>query len=645
MNKVLETVEKYILYIIVFLFPFFALPFFPDFYTLPKTLLLVAGITLVFVIRALKLLVEKKMDFAASSFDVPFLLLVTGYVLSSVFTNTNKMGAFFFPGTTSLVIGALVLYFLINSLNFTQKNFLKIILFVSAIVVSLVSILSISGVLTANSNTAGFFVGKNLSLPGGNIPEIIFLGTILPICIGLILSAKEFAQKVFIATGTVIVVLALALSIISILPGKPDSLALPTFRDSFSIALDTIKESPLFGAGVGNYISAFNRFRPISYNATSFWQVRFETASNFYLTLITETGLIGLFGLILVLINIFSLSKKLKLGSHHTFKEGSLLSLLVLTFLLLLLPASPTIIVLFFILVSMSANTRKSEVKIPQTLPAVPYVIAIPIFGLVAGLYFFSYKAVYAEYVFKNALVSLNKGDAKPTYDQMRKAIGLNPYVDRYHGAYAQINMAIAQSLSQGKDISDSDKKTIATLIQQAIREGKNTVLLNPTRSGNWELLGKIYQAIIPYASGSDQFALQSYSQAIALDPINPNLRITFGGLYYSLGQYDSAVDTFKLAVAAKPDLANAHYNLSAAYREKKEYDNAIAEMEAVLSLVQKDSQDYKTAQTELDNLKKKKPAATKDQPDDNLTQPKKVEQVINPPLDLSQEETPPKSQ
>jgi tetratricopeptide (TPR) repeat protein len=243
--------------------------------------------------------------------------------------------------------------------------------------------------------------------------------------------------------------------------------------------------------------------------------------------------------------------------------------------------------------------------------------------------------------MFLNSLISLNKGDAKATYDQMRKAITMSPYVDRYHAAYAQTNIAIAQSMAQNKNITDAEKQTIATLIQQAIREGKNVVILNPTRSGGWELLARIYQAIIPFAQGSDQFALQTYSQSIALDPINPNLRIALGGVFYSLGQYDSAIDTFKLAVAAKPDYANSHYNLSAAYREKKDYVNAISEMNGVLALVPKDSNDYKTAQAELEALNKKKPATTNANQPTELTQPEKVTKA-NPQIELPKEATPP---
>ncbi len=646
MNKVLDSLEKYILYIVVLLVPLFVLPSFTDLYTLPKLVVLIVGITLVLIIKCVRLLVLKKIEFSSSSFDIPLLVITIGYTLSSIFTTANKMEAFFMPGNASILIGSLALYFLLNNLNLSEKNTLKVFLFASALVASLVSILSASGLFSKIYFITSYFQGGKVNLMGGSLPQIIFLIGVLPLIVELIINSRDFAKKVFLATGSVVVLLALILSIVNVLPGKPEAIELPSFQTSFSVLLDTVKESPLLGSGAGNYLSAFNRFRPISYNSTPLWQMRFSTANNFYFTVITETGLIGLVGIVLLFISVLGIVKKLRVSSVQVFKEGHIISLVSLLLLLVFFPANITVVVLLFVVISLSANTRKNEFTVPSTLAALPYLVSAPVIGAIAALYFFGFQALAAENMFLNSLVSLNKGDAKATYDQMRQAINMSPYVDRYHAAYAQTNIAIAQSLAQKKDLSDSDRQTVATLIQQAIREGKNVVILNPTRSGSWELLARIYQSIIPFAQGSDKFAIQTYSQAISLDPINPNLRISAGGVLYSLGLYDTAIDTFKLAVAAKPDFPNSHYNLSAAYREKKEYDNAIAEMEAVLSLVKKDSNDYKTAQAELEALKKKKPAASlktnTQAPAENLTQPEKKTQVITPPLELPQEATPP---
>ena len=220
-----------------------------------------------------------------------------------------------------------------------------------------------------------------------------------------------------------------------------------------------------------------------------------------------------------------------------------------------------------------------------------------------------------------------------------------NPYVDRYHASLAQVEMAIATSIANNKELTDTDRTNITQLISQAINEGKATVTLNQGRSGNWEILAQIYGNIMPFAQGADQFAIQTYTQAVALDPINPNLRIALGGIYYSLGRYDEAIDSFKLAIMTKPDYANSHYNLAIAYREKKDYDNAIAQMNTVLTLVTKDSPDYTLAQTTLADLEKSKPAAAKSTGTENLTPPQKQETIIKPPIELPKEATPPATQ
>ena len=147
----------------------------------------------------------------------------------------------------------------------------------------------------------------------------------------------------------------------------------------------------------------------------------------------------------------------------------------------------------------------------------------------------------------------------------------------------------------------------------------------------------------MPFAQGADQFAIQTFTQAVALDPVNPILRIALGGTYYALGNYDNAIDAFKLAVLTKPDFANSHYNLAVAYREKKNYDAAIAEINNVLGLVAKDSQDYTTAKAELENLQKQKAVVKPAGSSENLQAPQPAQPSnIKPPLTLPEEATPP---
>jgi tetratricopeptide (TPR) repeat protein len=149
----------------------------------------------------------------------------------------------------------------------------------------------------------------------------------------------------------------------------------------------------------------------------------------------------------------------------------------------------------------------------------------------------------------------------------------------------------------------------------------------------------------MPIAEGADNFAMQAYSQAVALDPLNPNLRINLGGIYYSLNKFDEAVRVLELAVATKPDLANSHYNLAFAYRDQGELEKAIQQMTLVLSLIQdKNSQDYQTAKAALEDFEKQRP--TTPEGAETLTPPQGEEvPPLSPPLELPEESEPPQGE
>jgi tetratricopeptide (TPR) repeat protein len=364
--------------------------------------------------------------------------------------------------------------------------------------------------------------------------------------------------------------------------------------------------------------------------------MRFTTASDYYLTALTELGFVGLFAFVVLFFAVYkTVSKKFDI------KYLPVIALLVL---FAALPTAPILITLLFVLLAVISESENKNTNIlaESSAKSAVILVCLPILVGLGVFYFVGTKWVLAENTYTKSLYALSQNNAKSTYDLLVKSINQNTQVDRYHTSLAQVDMALAQSLAGKKDITDADKTTITQLVQQAINEGKSTVTLNAGRAGNWEVLGQIYRSVMSFATGADQFAIQTYTQAVALDPTDPNLRISLGGVYYALGKYDNAIDVFKLAVLAKPDLANAHYNLSVAYGAKKDYDNAITEMNTVLTLVPKDSQDYKLAQNALSDLQKQKPASTTTT-SQNLQAPQPTETSnVKPPITLPKEATPP---
>lgn len=637
--KVIKILEKVILYITVFLLALFIVPFFPASFILPREILLVVSVILLLILWSVKLVLTGSLSFAKGKYDWPVLLITLAYLISAIFITPNKMEAFWLPGTATFVVAAAFLYFFINQLKKEEKEGVAVALFFSGVVHSLLILLLTLGVLKAIA----------LNTLGGTIPSIIFLVSILPLAVNFILKNKNLALKLFFSVSAIIVAFGLLIAIKNTIPPKGQSLGLLDYNTSWQILVDTLKFSPILGNGPGNFVSAFSRFKPLAFNSSSFWASSFSASRNFYMTAITEVGFAAAVGLFLLLLTIYKLD--IKKGIKHIV-AWPLILFLILAFIFPL--ASFTMVLLFILLALFSDSHEKifnvnflaqgegSASSISSRLPSL--IVALPVIFLALAAGYFGSRYALAEYRFQEAMNAVNKNDAKVAVEKMVAAINLNPKVDRYRLSYSQINLAIAQNIAAKKDLTEDDKTNISSLIQTAIAEGKNVVSLNPTRANNWAFLADIYRSVMSFAQGADQFAIQTYTQAVALDPVNPNLRIALGGIHYALGQYDSAIESFKLTTLAKPDLPNAHFNLGVAYRDKKDYTNALAEMNATLALVDKESADYKTVKDEIDKLeplvKEIQAASTKQ---GTLTAPQKApEPVVQPPIELPTEANPP---
>lgn len=656
MEKILKEIEKYILLVGLFLLPLPVFSFSSNPFIVTKIQILFYTVLLYLAVKCVRIITSAKFEMSISKYDVPALLILISYLLSTILRTPNKMEAILLPGVATSIICGVMLFFFINQLGGEAKNLVTKILFASSAILSLWMILAALGLLSQLPLPA-YAKAKTFTPEGGYLPSAVFLGAILSSGIGIIISEKKIAEKILWSLCGFLVSISLILSVVNILPGNPSSPKFPGLGLSWAVAVDSLKVSPVLGIGPGNYVTAFSRFRPPSYNATSLWSIKYATANNFYLTLLTEVGLLGFLGIALLLYRILRHSqvdlREKKLVNWGLASITNLISLLILVVSMALFPATILITSLFFVMLSLNTQTKRVVLnlmaeshedkslgsKISTRFPAI--LLSLPIAILVIVLFSKSVNIVKAEYNFKKAIDATSKNDTKEIYDRMRTAISLNPLVDRYRSSFSRINLILANSMAQKKELSENDKNTLTQLVQVAITEAKAAVALNPLRADNWALLGDTYRSIMPLAKGADEFAIQSYRQAIILDPINPQLRIALGGTYFAKKDYDSAINIFKTVTESiKRDHPNAHYNLAFAYKEKGMLDEAINEMTIVLSLVDKNSKDFETAQKALNDLssKKKEAAPTGDQ----LVPPQEDQKIVNPPVELPEGSEPP---
>lgn len=621
---------------------------FPNPFITTKLIFAVLSLGLVYILKGIRNIIQggSGVSFHTTLFDVPVLLLAGAYVASAFTTTPNKMDAFWSPGTAAfIVIGALA-YFAVTQLSERAKELTTFALIAGGSILAFVNLLVLTGIFKGMQSLPGFMRSDSFTPIGSVLSLVIFLVAILPLSLHLVIRTKDVLVKAIAGVASVVCVLALLTGFVTLTRGWKDA-QLPTLQSSWVVATETLKEKPLFGAGPGNYLSAYSRFVPLSNNRTEQWSVRYATARNFYLTVITETGLFGFAALVILM---FAVYKKARTG----MKDTNLLShvpFIVIAVALAFFPATPTLMVLLFVILAIPVNGHvirlfhnsehpTLEGKVANIIISAPVILGV----IVAS--FLTLKAGYGEMIYQNAIDAIAKQEGKNAYETLRKAIQISPYSDRYHVSYAQLNLALANAIAQKKELTAEERTTIGQLIQQSIREARVAVVLNRQRASNWETLASIYRAVMPLAKGADQFAVQTYAQTIALDPTNPNTRLALGSIYYGLKRYEEAIDIYKLAVVAKPDLANARYNLAIAYRDNGQYDRSLAELSQALTLVKQGSKDYDIVKKEIENVQSKAPKKDQPKSGDDIKAPETATDSakLNPPIDIPEDAKPPAS-
>ncbi|MEK9201245.1 MAG: tetratricopeptide repeat protein [Patescibacteria group bacterium] len=615
-----------ILAILVFLTPLFFLPITFEFYEFNKQALLMSGALLLIILWSSSMLAAHQVKLVRTPFGMPLFLFLGSWLISTIFASPNRANALFDPGQAGTIL-ALTLIYLVATNIVTTKKQLDILFFSLASSLALLAIITLfwgSGLITSFISVS--YLKSNFWSPAGSsLTALIALSSLIPTLILFLFKNRAGSPKSLLILAT----LLLTLGSVSLLTyrlfgsntARPPLLSIST---SWAIALEAIKASPVFGTGPGTYLASFAQYKPLSYNLTPYWSVRFSKANNYLLEIAVTLGLLGVLSYLFLVARVTSVLTKV----FHTFSEspqkihalGFGLSVLLLFASQLFFPTPLLTLYLIFIcltLISLSLKVMGSNLVHEASIDIVTSIESghksaiLPGIFLILSLLFalpsaYALTNVYrADVYFQKSIVAANANDAKTTYNNLEKAYRTNPFQDSYRIAYSQTNLLLANSIASAKEVTESDQTTIAQLVQQAIREAKNAVALNPKKITTAENLATVYRSLISSAKDADSWTITSYSQAIRLDPANPNLRIAIGGVYHSLKKFDEAAKYFQQAIDLKPDLPNAHYNLAATYKERKDYAKAVTAMQQVVNLVDPASADYTKASSELEVLQK----------------------------------------
>ncbi len=619
----------------IFLFPLMFLPTTTNFYQPNKLALAVIMAAVSLLLWALKMVVEKKTILRLNSLTLPLMAMAIITIVSSLAATGDSTEQFLGRGG---LVPALIIWMIALTNMVTHKKFVTqalYALFASTTILSVIAVFQGLGLGFSNvfNSAFGTTIPNDLSFTPAGTP-LGFLSLSLPIGIATLLMAvtrKEILEKVVLFLLSAIIASGTILTIIFSLPGKETTPSILPLKYGYSIAVDTLKNTKtlLVGYGPESFLNAFTRTRPVGLNQSDMWNVRFTSSSSEVLNLLTTTGVLGLLAWIAMVVSLLRLNK-VSGSNSHLFTVIKVVAL-VFVLLQLLLPSSYTLVFGFLVLLTLAMLLVTTESKETSsslnltaesiayskgsfTLPLLPIFFSLLLTSLAGYGLYHTVKAYAAEAIFRQSLTAAASNQGVATYDKQRTAIQNYPTVSRFRRAYAATNLALANSLAGKENVTEDEKKQVNQLIQQAIREGKAAVTLDQTNVLNWESLALVYRSLIGVAQEAPQWTLATYSQAIQVDPSNPQLWLQLGGVYYTLQQYDQAVRVFQRVTELKPDFANAYYNLASAHLQRKETVQAYQAMQRTVALLEAGSADFVKAQEELakleEQVKKENPQA-----------------------------------
>jgi len=622
MKKSIEFIDilsTVIISITVFLLPVFFLTNTTEIFTLPKQFLVILASAILLIVWGLKIIIERRVVLNGNPLNLP-LVIFGAIILISAILSRNRFDSLI---QTVPVVFAIILFFHIVNFVRDRKNFSIILsaLVLGAAVSSLITVLYYFKLYLPFINIQNQFFNSL----GSVIQQLIYLVPVLifslfflakkagfpkvKISIDLINDYSFFVN--LLSSAAILAGIAVVVYQIIALPNKP--ILLP-YIYGFQTAAATITQdaqrfilSLLFGSGYGTFAIDFTRFKLPSFNLEqNIWNLTFSFSSSYFLELIATTGLLGAISYLGLVLSII----KIRVVNNPLF--AALFIILVASFILPFNFAAIALVTILsgmfvaFLNISQDKRVYDTAMSLVSTKsggfsletspenhharnvsPVFPALVLLLILIFIGFVGFYSARFVISDIKFAESLRQANT-NAQKTYQLESEAIRDFPYRSDYHRVFSQINLALANSLAQNiqrGSPSAEVQRSITTLLQQSINSGRNSVILSPLSSLNWQNLSQVYRSLINVGQNAEQFAVASMDQAIALDPYNPQLYIQRGGIYYQLRQFDAAQQQFQIAVNLKRDFANAYYNLGHALEEKGDLKNALAAYQTVKQL------------------------------------------------------------
>ena len=491
--------------------------------------------------------------------------------------------------------------------------------------------------------------------PGGTRPVLgwkIFLGALFALSLIIVILINSWVLWIITAiTMTIIIgfwlvrrwviatqnmgwlaipVIILALCLISLLfkPTIFSNLNLPievglSYKQGTEIVKEVIRHSPILGSGPETFAYNYSLYKPESINQTIFWNFRFSNAPAEILSLLSEIGILGTFLFLAVIaVLLFKAARGLiSRGEGPSrlieLKIGLFSSWLALMISWFFYPQNMALMFTFWLFSAflIIVNSEKKDIK-TVNLRVSSKIALITSFGfiiliiVVIGLFYLEGSRFIAEAKYKKGLDLLRNEELDLGINKVIRATIINPYEDKFYRDLAQLFLFKINQILNNPDLNQQERDNLVQVdINNAINSATRTITLNPKDVTNWIARGSVYRNLITLVNGIGAWAIESYEEALALEPTNPFIYTEIARTYVNEADFlrsqtqeekiaeeqiadylNKAIEAYNNAIKLKPNYSPAHFELALVYDRQGKIDEAIAKMENNRRLAPRDT-------------------------------------------------------
>lgn len=370
----------------------------------------------------------------------------------------------------------------------------------------------------------------------------------------------------------------------------------PSFVSTFSVAKQAfVNNDPILGVGPNRFGDIWSMYKPLATNTGDFWDTHFDFGSGLLPTFFATTGIVGILSLLsffflYLLIGTTSLFLAFKNKDHQTMVAFFLVSL-YLFIASFFYSSGVAIFSLAFICTGIFIglfNSSISEGEVAflfsnnskKSFFSLLFLVLIMIFTFIFGFKYIQ-RLVSVSYYAK----AFSADSVESAENYIVKANNLYQS-DLYLRGFSQIYLLKLNSLISKKSLNEEEKASLQAILERAVVSAEAAINYNKDNYQNYAMLGDVYNLAgsLGVDGGYDK-ALEFYTQASLLNPLNPGLKLALARISFANKKTKEAKEYANESLSLKTNYIDALLVLSQISRNEGSTSKAIEYAEKALAI------------------------------------------------------------